>query len=414
MGSQEVKYIKLEELILWTENPRDPIDPNSDNSKVISTAIVDKEKRWKLKSLAKKMGSIYDYSEIPIVVYHGEKPIVYDGNRRMVLAMLQQNLFSQPNQVNFALPEVANEMPCNICDKKTALLHIYRKHGGSGSWRPLEQDIFLYEHMNELKSPFMVLDEATNIISNNPDLNQGFVKDELLHENGLKALGFNTENQVLNSKHSEEEAFSILNDIVEKVSSKEVSTRNNRGRLVATLDVSTRDLIKSNASKPIKKFSSKTKTKAKITSPKKKKAQRQKTNNMFFGKTLYLKIGDVNDLYRDIDALYNYHSDPKNVTSDSFIALIRMSLRLICETAAKEEGFPSIDGYINKNFDKAKLKLSKDQKTSLSASNVNKNSLNQLLQIGGHNYTAAKDFSAAIAISIIIGEMLEITHGRKN
>jgi hypothetical protein len=27
--SQEVKYIKIEDLVLWTENPRDPIDKNA-------------------------------------------------------------------------------------------------------------------------------------------------------------------------------------------------------------------------------------------------------------------------------------------------------------------------------------------------------------------------------------------------
>jgi hypothetical protein len=27
--NQEVKYIKIEDLVLWTENPRDPIDKNA-------------------------------------------------------------------------------------------------------------------------------------------------------------------------------------------------------------------------------------------------------------------------------------------------------------------------------------------------------------------------------------------------
>jgi len=30
--NQEVKYIEIQDLVLWTENPRDPIDKNAGSS----------------------------------------------------------------------------------------------------------------------------------------------------------------------------------------------------------------------------------------------------------------------------------------------------------------------------------------------------------------------------------------------
>ena len=90
--SQEIKNIALTDLVLWTENPRDPIDPKATDQQVVRRAVVDAGSKWNLKKLAKEMGSYYDLSELPTVVYHGKTPIVYDGNRRIVLGKIKHKL----------------------------------------------------------------------------------------------------------------------------------------------------------------------------------------------------------------------------------------------------------------------------------------------------------------------------------
>ena len=63
------------------------------------------------------------------------------------------------------------------------------------------------------------------------------------------------------------------------------------------------------------------------------------------------------------------------------------------------------------SFVKAKNKLSDDMKTYLYSNNVKDNTIISLLHIGAHNYISSLSIEQAIAISIIIGEMLEISHG---
>lgn len=81
---QEIQNIRIKDLVLWTENPRDPIDPMADDQDVVNRAISDPYSKWELNKLAKEMGDYYDYSELPIVVYKNDRPIVYDGNRSVV------------------------------------------------------------------------------------------------------------------------------------------------------------------------------------------------------------------------------------------------------------------------------------------------------------------------------------------
>ena len=66
---QEIKYIKISELVLWTENPRDPITKDATDQDVVNRAINSTDGTWDIKKLAKSMGKFYDFSELPIVVY---------------------------------------------------------------------------------------------------------------------------------------------------------------------------------------------------------------------------------------------------------------------------------------------------------------------------------------------------------
>ena len=88
-----------------------------------------------------------------------------------------------------------------------------------------------------------------------------------------------------------------------------------------------------------------------------------------------------------------------------------MSLRLLCETAANDIlGSNDLGTYIKTNFALAKKTLSQDQKTLLANQNVKDDTMLQLLHTGAHNYKTPPNVEQTIAISIILGAMLMITH----
>lgn len=98
---QQVEYIPLDDLVLWTENPRDPLDGDYTNDDVIRRATDGRnEKQWQLSKLSKEMGDRFDLSELPTVcrIDDGPKYRVYDGNRRVILAMLRKAVLTTEGQ----------------------------------------------------------------------------------------------------------------------------------------------------------------------------------------------------------------------------------------------------------------------------------------------------------------------------
>lgn len=89
-----------------------------------------------------------------------------------------------------------------------------------------------------------------------------------------------------------------------------------------------------------------------------------------------------------------------------------MSLRLLCETAAKDDN-KQLDNYLKVNFANAKKALDQDIKTTLSTQNVHEESIVQLLHTGTHNYKSSKNIEQTIAISIIVGSILMSSHGKE-
>lgn len=90
-----------------------------------------------------------------------------------------------------------------------------------------------------------------------------------------------------------------------------------------------------------------------------------------------------------------------------------MSLRLLVETAAKEDNNKGLDKYINTHFANAKKGLDQDIKTTLSNQNVSEKSIVQLLHTGAHNYQSSNNIEQTIALSIIIGSIVSISHGKE-
>lgn len=414
---QEVRYINISDLVLWTENPRDPISSSATDQDIADRALAKGAENWKLPSLAKQMGAFLDLSETPTVVFHGDKPVVYDGNRRVLLGKIYFGLVRVDKE--FPVPEYPEKIPCNVCDKETALANVLRKHAGSGSWKPLERDIFLHKFMREPKSAFLQFEDETNAVTKFPELNKGYIKDEIFNKVGFEKLGFKQQDDGrFQSMHGSDEVQSIIRDIASKVKSGDMTTRKNRGNFFEALEPDTRRLIDENKARnnfrPVSFERSKSKVQIDPPPPKMRSlTPRKKSKDEFFGGKLYLKRGAVNDIYRDITDLNNYYSSRKNSLTEGFPNLIKMSLRLLCETAAKDLDKGKFDKYLEVFFEQAKSKLSKDQKTTLSTYSVNSKSIVQLLHTGAHSYSSSADYKQAVALSIIIGEILKLSHGKE-
>lgn len=415
--SQVITNIRLSDLILWTENPRDPISPESNNQDVADKALHDKDNKWFLPKLISEMGDFYDYSEIPTVVMEQGKPVVYDGNRRVLLGKIKSGELMAPEGFYIDLPAIPSfpeELPCNVCDRETALKSVFRKHSTTGTWSVLDRDIFLSRYMNEPKSTFFTVEEYTGIISHNPSMNQRFVKDEVLVDRVLNPLGIKIESGKLYTNLTEDGLRRVLQDIVEKVGNKSISTRSNRYHVLDALDETTKRIVEKNKKKPFKEVSqslalSSQQVVSGQQSPRLTKRTKKK-ESVFLGDIVALKAGDVNNLYRDIRSLGEYYTSNKARLSGSFPALLRMALRLLVETSAHDESMNDFNEYVQKYFDPAKKLLSKDEKTTLSNNSVDKTTMPQLLHTGAHNYQSSLSYDKAYAMSLIIGKMLSLSH----
>lgn len=410
--SQNVMTLKLENLVLWTENPRDPIDETATDQDIVNSALEDNLSKWSLPKLAKEMGSHYDFSELPTVVFHGKKPVVYDGNRRIILGKIKHKLVTVDGFNLDGIPDFPNAIPCNVCSEGIALQNVLRKHADTGSWQPLERDIFLYKHMNEAKTPFFLMEENTGIISANPHLNQRFVKEEIFREDILGKLGLSFVGGKLHSKHNQPETLAILNDISQKIKDKTITTRKNRGKVIEVLDPSSQQIIAEHRMHKARELNLTVEKRKETSAAKPKQSKRVQTKaTQIFGGPLYLNIGGVSNLYRDIVDLYEFYCYKKDSLSDVFPCLIRMALRLLCESAAKERG-QELERYVRSRFQKAKGTLDQNAKTALSNHNVTETSIVQLLHTGAHNYSASANMEQTLALSIVVGSILTDSHGR--
>lgn len=369
MTKQEIKYIKLTDLNLWSENPREPIEGNYSDFEIISNAIDNKNEKWNLQKLILDMGSYYDISELPTVVLSNSKFIVYDGNRRIAILKYLQNeqeYLSKGFQLNYKnADDLLNliEIPCNLCDSKTALNNIERKHINNGTWKSLERDYFLHIHRGNEKSDFLWLDEQTGIISRNKYLNQRFVKEEVLNNENLKKIGFNFEpNKGFTSNYTDEQTKEIFKQIEKVVIEKKISTRNNRGKLLEPLfenEPKLKEFVApyNKAKKTYRLNSEIEPIQKEIPKTVSKKTPITKENEFIFGGTLELKKGKVNDLYRAIVTIHETHKKDKTV-----LPIIAMSLRLLLEVAARVHFKNEVD---NSNNDQIYKKFLKKARTEM-------------------------------------------------
>jgi len=265
MKKQEIEIVKIEDLHLWTENPRDPIKVDIDDLDIIKRAIKNEGDKWNLPKLIQKMGGYYHFNKLPIVVKENGKYIVYDGNCRVAILKYLQNpqwsgeiegsLFPKNEPIEL---KNLNEIPCAVCQREIALDIIYKDNISNNTWTPLIQSYFEHYLLGMKKSLFLSFEEITGLISSHEKLNQRFVKDEIITEKNLESIGFKISKDKLLFSGSEKDAENILKSLIILIEDGVIKTRNdkekgtvrvNNGELGNIL----KELLPENKSK-IKKF----------------------------------------------------------------------------------------------------------------------------------------------------------------
>lgn len=449
---QKVKELSIFRLVLWSENPRDPLPDRKigrENDRIIRRAIEDVDKSWKLLSLLKTMGEMYDSSDLPIVVMKDGHPIVYDGNRRVILAMIKHNekyLKLLPSSARRKLEgfDVDKKLYCDVCTEATALKLIIRKHADSGSWKPIQQGLFRMRYMGESPSILLQINSLTDgAIEKSKMLNQRFVEEEVFIKGHLESLGISVEGDSIKSAYTREELVSILRDIFKLIEERDISTRKRPalGKLPSSLSERSQALCSSKKDQPrvyTEKYVSiepapiEEGAREEKTVPKKRTRRVEEDETPLFGKVLCLRSGSVNNLYKEIEELdllisksikksEKNKSQRKGVTVNAHV-VIRMALRLLCETALKDIGMNDLGKYLERFFEDARRLLSGEEKTFLShnlseedpKASHNHTKLLSLLQAAAHTYDeSARNYKQTIAMSVLVGAILSCSHGKQ-
>lgn len=440
---QKVKELSISRLVLWSENPRDPLPDRKigrENDRIIRRAIKDVDKSWKLLSLLKTMGEMYDSSDLPIVVMKDGHPIVYDGNRRVILAMIKHNekylkLLSNSERRKLEGFDVDKKLYCDVCTEATALKLIIRKHADSGSWKPIQQGLFRMRYMGESPSILLQINSLTDgAIEKSKMLNQRFVEEEVFIKSHLESLGISVEGDSIKSAYTKDELVGILRDIFKLIEKGDISTRNRPalGELPSLLSERSQALCSSRKDQPrvytekyvpIEPAPIEAGEREEKAVPKKRTPRSKMYETPLFGGPLSLKDSPVNNLYREVEALDKLITKNvgKGLTEDAYI-VIRMALRLLCETAWKDLKKEGLEQYLKDYFKAAKAKLSKGEKT-LSSKNLSEEDpkslethkqLLSLLNDSAHTYDeSTRNYKQTVAMSVMVGAILSCSHGKE-
>ena len=413
----EYKTLKVTELLLDEKNPRFPAVKNQ--KEAIRAMIEDQGE--KIVALAKdicKEG--LDPSKRMIVFYENGKLIDGDGNRRLtVLKILETPSLADSNpSIKKKLDVLRNQyktfprqIECVVLNSRDAARHwIEINHSGELEgrgqipWNPEQKDRFNGVLSIGLQALSLLIDR---------EIIEEREKEEVGKTTFDRMLDFKiTRNALSITKSGENYEFGDIDRLhklfdamkgvkVETVYRADIA-KSFLERVLGDLTPSVPDSDHSADAKA--QPDQKTKTRA--------RTKRSKQNpHVVFGGRLVLRSGDVNDLYRDIESLYGFYQSQKKSLTANFIALFRMSLRLLADTAAIDLN-ENLDHYLENRFDAAKLTLDKDSKTTLSNQGIHKKTIVKLLQTGAHNYMNSKNEEQAIALSLILGAILLNSHGK--
>jgi hypothetical protein len=468
--TQEIVDISFDDLLLWTENPRDPVDGKT-NDEVIIHAL-NNMKTWRLESLAKSMGDTYDFSELPTVVRVEEgKYRVFDGNRRVILAFLSREGFPKGAK-KFRIPSTFPEkIPCNLCTQYRAVKNIIRKHAGGGTWTELARARFLVDYANESPSLLLAVEEALQLRSNFSKYDQNWVSREIFSSARMRELGIKYENGKIYSIYDRDETRKLFIEIADAIQKEKISTRKNRYKIHEVIDFNVRPYNKDDSSlffdfyaspesnfdnysdestqdagqkepplsSKFEKSSDSTgennQNAAKDALGKKENNQRRtrRTQNkkpLLLGRTLSLEAGEVNDFYRELDFLYELRMQRSAIEkvdpSDATWSFFRMSLRLLIETAGsdladkgeieRDSKGRALKNYCERFSGEVKGRIPRGDvniKEFLSSFNISKDTILRHLESGAHNYSSGKSQDIFHAVGVFCGYMLEASHGKR-
>ncbi len=454
--------IPIEKLFLWDENARFPDKYyNSDEKELIKYFLL--QPNFKLKEFVDEIVNDIDLPHLEKVVVWDSKDklIVLEGNRRLAGYKLLANpelvididkkfyssLLNKKSTINidtnFLLDCLVSE------DKDQCYRYIDRKHAkGNNQVGWLEPEKINYSKRRGIESQntkikiaitefVRKLDLPNEII--NEVLGQGYVttfyrfiatgpaKETFglsTNENGeltytdktfpdkLKVIIHN----VLKKKDFEGNTVDTrelnknpeIKSYLESVKSENVTKVNNDIENNKKTDIFGNETVKLGTKK----------SQQTLVAVNPKKTPISKENNTLFGKSLALKAGKVNDLYRAILNIY-----VKNEFDSTVLPIIGMSLRLITEVAARvyfyeNDPVKSKKDQLYNDFlkiAKEKMSLEKDSVNYLSLTTDwldGGNNLEGMLAKYAHgNITVAKD--GILKNSFIIGEILEYFFKRK-
>lgn len=444
--------IDVEKLELDLQNPRLPKHVRDQNDITqIRNYLLDKEDILRIARNIANNG--YHRSAVAIVCKENERTIVLDGNRRLAACQLLLNPDLAPNARDKKELEELNKITNKQELKKVKItVATSRKDAEKEIW-----DI----HVNQLLKPWQVLQKLRmyrNLIdSGEYDIDSAsseYGVTPALFKKELEKLFFYEQilEQIRTDKDEEEilkYGFNKIDRLILSTNGKKLldySTNNkgditftNRGESDKKLKMlvpyitdpqkvpaqATQEWLVENVfSKIDPGFSVEEKSvegkkkddEPSVPTSQRKTAREKNKAQALFGVDLILKKGDTNNIYMDVLDLYDFYlkdtqkRDPK--LSKNFPALIRMSLRLLVESATPK--IKGIADYVNDNFENAKKQLTKDQKTTLANNSIGSAKiLIQLLQSGAHNYANSANFEQTVAMSIIVGSMLNISHKKK-
>jgi len=452
------KKIPIKNLSLWDENARFPDQYYNSNEKELIQYFLSKPD-FKIIDLIEEIVLDFDLPHLEKVVVWdtSDNLVVVEGNRRLtgykllanpeIVLEIDQKLYKYLTEKRIEIG-ITNEftLDCLVSENKDKCYrYIDRKHSkGNNQVNWLEPERINYSKRRGVESQNEKLKIAITSFVRNIDLPEN-IKNEVLGRGYVttffrfvttgpakEIFGLSTnENGELTflDKDFPNKLKVIIHNVLRKkdFDGNTVDTRelNKNPEIKNYLgNVKSEDVKKVekdiNESKQTDIFGKETASlgknggmpKPSIQSDAVRKTPKTKENETLFGKTLALKAGKVNDLYRAILNIYE-----KNQSDSSVLTIIGMSLRLITEVAARvyfDEHAPEKadkDQLYNDFLKTAKkeMSLEKEFKNYLSLTSDwldGSNNLEGMLAKYAHgNITTSRD--GILKNSFIIGEVLE-------
>lgn len=376
MAKNSIWKIGIKDLNLWDENPRFPEEYFKNEEKALIEYLLKKE-HMRMVDLCKSISENFNLTPLEkLVVWNSESGyIVLEGNRRLTIYKLLANpkIISNKKNQDFFKEQSKKvniddnfEVECIVVDdKEEGLKYVELKHleRGYSNWQETERINFQKRRGISMNEKEVIKHEITKIVKNlelpkeliNSILGQGNLttfyrimastpaknyfdfeiagNELIINDNDfndkLKIIIWQVVNKkdylgnIINSRSLN------TNDDIEKYLNS-INIKEDTSKLEKDLDGSEKEITTISGEK-VKKFV--------LPNQKQEKSIRKSpimaVDDRLFGKTLSLKSGKVNNLYRAIDKIYEQNKNNEN-NFETVLPIIGISMRLILDVAARE------------------------------------------------------------------------------